>query len=57
MPAHACDCHVHIFGPPDRYPLDANRRYTPSPAGLDEYRKLQAMLGTCQRERNAGGTA
>ena len=45
VPAHTCDCHVHIFGPPERYPLDANRRYTPSPAGLDEYRQLQAKLG------------
>jgi 2-pyrone-4,6-dicarboxylate lactonase len=45
VPPNACDCHVHIFGHPDRYPLDANRRYTPSPASLDEYRTLQASLG------------
>ncbi|SAI67443.1 dicarboxylic acid hydrolase [Bordetella ansorpii] len=29
IPAHACDSHAHIFGPFDRYPLAAERSYTP----------------------------
>ena len=31
-PPGACDCHTHIFGPYDRYPLAAERSYTPPPA-------------------------
>lgn len=29
------DCHVHVFGPFDRYPLDPNRLYTPARADCD----------------------
>jgi 2-pyrone-4,6-dicarboxylate lactonase len=29
VPKGACDCHVHVFGPPDRFPMAADRRYTP----------------------------
>ena len=32
MPKGACDCHVHVFGPFDKYPLAAKRSYTPPPA-------------------------
>lgn len=32
----AWDCHVHVFGPPARYPLAPNRRYDPGEAGPDE---------------------
>lgn len=31
-PIGACDCHTHIFGPFDRYPLARERSYTPPPA-------------------------
>ena len=31
-PPLACDCHFHFFGPFERFPLDAGRRYTPPPA-------------------------
>jgi len=29
LPAGACDCHAHVFGPYDRYSLAAERSYTP----------------------------
>lgn len=46
LPALACDCHVHAFGPYARYPLDAARKYTPAEARLEEYRRVMAKLGT-----------
>lgn len=38
----ACDCHMHIYGPPARYPTSG-----PVPAGadLEDYRAVQARLG------------
>jgi predicted TIM-barrel fold metal-dependent hydrolase len=45
LPSDACDCHAHIYGSPDRYPYREDRRYTPVPAGLAEYRALLATLG------------
>ena len=40
-PPNSCDCHVHVIGPKARFPLPANRRYTPSDATAA---KLAAML-------------
>jgi predicted TIM-barrel fold metal-dependent hydrolase len=34
-PASGCDCHTHVFGPFDRYPLARARSYTPPPAPVD----------------------
>jgi 2-pyrone-4,6-dicarboxylate lactonase len=45
LPADACDCHAHIYGPPEQYPYREDRRYTPAPVGLPEYRTLLATLG------------
>ena len=45
MPANACDTHAHIFGPKDRYPLVANRTYTPPEASLESYNTLLKILG------------
>lgn len=36
------DCHAHLFGPYDRYPLAADRSYTPPEAVASAY---QALLG------------
>ena len=32
LPAGACDCHTHVVGDPARYPMQAQRHYTPPPA-------------------------
>jgi predicted TIM-barrel fold metal-dependent hydrolase len=40
IPAGACDCHVHVFGPPERYPFIPGRVYTPEPASVAELRTL-----------------
>jgi predicted TIM-barrel fold metal-dependent hydrolase len=45
LPARACDTHAHLFGPPDRYPYQANRGYTPPDATDDSYLALHAALG------------
>ena len=41
----ACDCHVHVFGPPERYPFSSERKYTPPQASIDELLHLQRALG------------
>ena len=45
MPANACDCHVHIIGPMDRYPMDPKRVYTVGPASTADLRALRARTG------------
>jgi predicted TIM-barrel fold metal-dependent hydrolase len=45
-PPLSCDCHIHVFGPFARYPLDAARKYTPEVALLEEYVKVATTLGT-----------
>ncbi len=45
VPANACDCHVHIFGPADRFPYSTDRVYTPGPASVDDLLSLQRALG------------
>jgi len=41
LPDAACDCHVHVIGPQERYPMTFVRRYTPGPASAA---MLQAHL-------------
>lgn len=43
LPEGACDCHVHVIGPQDTYPMLPGRRYTPGPAGV------QALHGHLRR--------
>jgi predicted TIM-barrel fold metal-dependent hydrolase len=45
VPAHACDCHTHIFGDPTRFPFSPNRTYTPEPALPAEMARLHRALG------------
>ena len=44
MPKNACDCHVHIFGDPRRFPFSASRTYTPEGASVNELQELHRTL-------------
>ena len=44
-PPGACDCHAHVFGPYDRFPLHPDRPYTPGEAGLEDLRAMHRALG------------
>ncbi len=45
LPHGTCDCHIHVFGTPERYPLVAVRNYTPQPADLAAYGAVMAKTG------------
>ena len=45
VPPLACDCHVHVFGPFDRFPLWADRAYTPGAASIEDLMALHQGLG------------
>jgi len=45
-PPGACDTHLHIYGPFDRYPLVAERNYDPDPhSTLEDYLRVHRALG------------
>ena len=48
VPAGACDCHCHVFGPYDKFPLAPERTYGPPEAPVETY---LAMLDTLGIER------
>lgn len=45
LPTGSCDCHMHVFGPPERYPGAPERSYDPREKSLDEYEALAGGLG------------
>jgi D-galactarolactone isomerase len=46
VPAGATDCHMHIYGPPERYPVaPTNPSPVPFAADLAAYRAVQTRLG------------
>ncbi len=45
LPAGACDTHFHVFGPPDRFPFAATRRYEPPAAPVEHYWNVQKITG------------
>jgi len=45
VPAHACDCHTHIVGDPERFPFSPSRTYTPEMALPEEMSALHHALG------------
>jgi predicted TIM-barrel fold metal-dependent hydrolase len=44
-PPGSVDCHAHIFGPVERYPLSPKRLFTPPDTTLAQYRALLSTLG------------
>lgn len=40
-----CDCHVHFYGPPERYPLAPTNEYQPPLATAEAYRDVMVRLG------------
>lgn len=44
VPRGGCDCHVHVFGDPQRYPFWEGRSYTPEPATVEDLRQLLKAL-------------
>ncbi len=45
IPALACDCHTHVFGPVDRFPYAPRRAYTPPDASVADLAALHDHLG------------
>ena len=44
VPPGACDCHVHVFGDPAKFPFAEKRIYTPPGASVEELLQLQSSL-------------
>jgi 2-pyrone-4,6-dicarboxylate lactonase len=44
-PPASCDCHVHVIGPKRRFPLPAQRRYTPMDASVGQLAVMLKRLG------------
>jgi len=45
MPAGACDCHAHVFGPGSTYPFIPHGLYTPADALGHDFRHMLDALG------------
>lgn len=45
MPAGACDAHMHIVGPFDRYPLRETSLLRPPESTLDDYLTMRKIMG------------
>jgi len=45
MPKDACDAHVHVFGPSDRFPYVEDRRYSPKDVTKQDLAALHRILG------------
>jgi len=44
-PRGACDCHIHVFGPRERFPLAADLSYVPDEARVEAYLAIRRRLG------------
>jgi 2-pyrone-4,6-dicarboxylate lactonase len=45
-PPGACDTHLHVYGPTEKYPLSRQRNYTPDlHSTLDDYLQVHRSLG------------
>jgi predicted TIM-barrel fold metal-dependent hydrolase len=45
LPAHSADCHMHVFGPFERYPLAAERAYNVPEAPLEAHERMKHQVG------------
>lgn len=45
VPPDACDCHVHVFGPREQYPLAEDRTFAPGVASVDDLLRMHARIG------------
>jgi 2-pyrone-4,6-dicarboxylate lactonase len=45
LPSGACDCHAHVFGPYDRFPLHHPTPYAPPLASSQRHRDVLSRLG------------
>ena len=45
LPANACDAHVHVFGPPNRFAYASTRNFTPVEAPKEKLFALHKQLG------------
>lgn len=48
LPHRACDAHLHVFGPPARYPGASTRQYQPLAKSFDEYLAVAQPLGVAR---------
>ena len=54
-PQNACDTHVHVFGPTDRFPYAEDRSYTPPDALLEKYVAMLDAVGFARGVLVQGG--
>lgn len=45
LPAGACDCHAHVYGPFDRFPLAATAPFQPPPGPVEPLERLWQAFG------------
>lgn len=45
LPPGACDCHVHVFGPRERYPLADDRSFSPGIARVEDLLAMHGRIG------------
>ncbi len=45
LPARAADCHMHVLGPFERFPLAAERAYTVAEALLAQHERMKSAVG------------
>jgi len=56
-PKDACDCHAHVFGPFERFPLAEDRPYTPSEATKESYFEMLRAAGFARGVLVHGGAS
>ena len=45
VPRNACDCHAHVYGPRERYPMRPGARYVPPAGYLADYQAMLRRIG------------